>query len=112
MAAAARQARFMALRYAFSFAGAWKPAPTCSATKNLRVGILEALAFSSPAPTAVSLAPPPVAITTSTLVKLSAGTLVEMDFTLRIFLQRKKIAYYFSLAPCESYISGHRTFVF
>jgi hypothetical protein len=78
MAAAARQARFMALRYAFSFAGAWKPAPTCSATKNLRVGILEALAFSSPALTAVSLAPPAVAITTSTLVKLSTGILVEL----------------------------------
>jgi len=27
-------------------------------------------------------------------------------------LQRKKIAYYFSLAPCEGHISGHRTFVF
>lgn len=66
-AAAARQARFMARRYAFSLAGAWKPAPTCSAMKNLRLGIVEALGFSSPTPTAISLAPPPpVAIPTST----------------------------------------------
>jgi hypothetical protein len=80
-AAAARQARFMAWRYALSFAGAWKPAPTCSATKNLRLGLLEALARSSPAPpttTAVPPAPPPpVAITSSTrreeVSKLAAG---------------------------------------
>ncbi|KAK3029203.1 hypothetical protein RJ639_039283 [Escallonia herrerae] len=33
--AAARQARFMAERRAFSFDGEWYPAPTCTATKNL-----------------------------------------------------------------------------
>ena len=32
---AARQARFMADRRDFSLEGAWYPAPTCTATKNL-----------------------------------------------------------------------------
>lgn len=35
MEAAARQARFIAERRAFSFDGAWYPAPTWTATKNL-----------------------------------------------------------------------------
>ena len=107
----------MALRYAFSFAGAWKPAPTCSATKNLRVGILEALAFSSPAPTAVSLAPPPVAITTSTggrgnLEIMSWGPCGAEILRFVFFSKEKKVAYCFNLAPCESHISGYKTFVF
>jgi hypothetical protein len=116
----------MAWRYALSFAGAWKPAPTCSATKNLRLGLLEALARSSPAPpttTAVPPAPPPpppppVAITSSTrreeVSKLAAGGPCRVGILHFVFRRERKgrrvWSNFYILVPCERFISNRGPF--